>query len=293
MGKSGIFVVAALFAVAIIAYAPLTDASTTPAPAPGIHLMGLLHSSQAAKSAHHGGGAGLNYYGGNIEKYPMVYIVFWGWGGSDPSGEAPYLQNFFNGVGGSSWINSQTQYYESVRGTITNPPGQLKGVWFDNSSTPPTSITQSQMATEALHAETHFGYNLDADYIVATPSGHSTSGFGTKFCAWHSSTKDSSGRLIAYTNLPYMTDAGTSCGENFVNAGTAGLLDGVSIVSGHEYAEAMTDPHPNTGWLTSRGSETGDLCAWSSQSGDIALSTGSFAVQPLYSDASGGCVMSG
>ena len=37
---------------------------------------------------------------------------------------------------------------------------------------------------------------------------------------------------IAFTNSPYVTDMGTSCGANFVNAGSAGTGDGITIVEG-------------------------------------------------------------
>lgn len=104
--------------------------------------------------------------------------------------------------------------------------------------------------------------------------------------------------VIAFTDLPYMTDAGASCGQNFVNSGSAGTLDGVSIVSGHEYAEAMTDPQPSTGWVDVNGQENGDKCAWIAPgtpggSADITLLTGTFAVQSLWSNAVDGCVISG
>ena len=91
--------------------------------------------------------------------------------------------------------------------------------------------------------------------------------------------------------MPYITDAGPNCGENFINAGPAGLLDGVSIVGGHEQAEAITDPNPPTGWSGGSG-EIGDLCAWASNSTDITLATGTFAVQPLWSDVANTCVTS-
>ena len=52
--------------------------------------------------------------------------------------------------------------------------------------------------------------------------------------------RDSADPNITYTNLPYITDAGSSCGEDSVN-GSSGTLDGVSIVEGHELAEAITD----------------------------------------------------
>jgi len=57
------------------------------------------------------------------------------------------------------------------------------------------------------------------------------------------------------------------------------------------------DPHPertnsNYGWITSSGSEIGDLCAWASNSANITLGSHYYATQPLYSNASGGCVNS-
>ena len=142
-------------------------------------------------------------YGGASQKNPKVYLTYWGWHGKDPSGEAAKLQAFFNGVGGSGWANIQTQYYENQRGNITNPAGQLKGTWSDDSSTPPATIQDAQIAAEAAASAQHFGgTDPDADYIVATPTGTGTVGFKTQYCAWH----NVSGSL-AYTNLPYITDA--------------------------------------------------------------------------------------
>jgi Putative Ig domain len=91
---------------------------------------------------------------------------------------------------------------------------------------------------------------------------------------------------------PYVTDAGTSCGENFVNGGTGGLLDGVSIVEGHEYAETITDQNPPGGWVNPAGEETGDLCAWDLGPGapaqELTLSTGTFAMQSTWANDGGG-----
>ena len=247
-----------------------------------------------------GNGAGpLLWGGGAIQKAPKVYLTFWGFNGSDPSGEQARLTNFFNGVGGSGWANIQTQYHgTSAQGNITNPTGQLGGTWNDNSSKPLAVIQDSQIAAEAVKAEQHFGYSPDADYFVATPTGTGTVGFKVQYCAWHSMTTDGS-KNVAFTNLPYITDAGSSCGANFVNSGSAGTGDGITIVGGHEYAEAVTDPDVSTGWIDASGNENGDKCAWiSSGSGasrNISLSTGSFPVQTLYSNAAsavGACVIS-
>jgi serine protease len=296
----GAIVGSVLLAIALVAFAPLNSAKSTMPNVLSKVVMPIRgdHSAAAAGTKAAGTNNNLVYGGGQIEKYPKVYLVFWCWGTSDPAGEAPYLTNFFKGVGGSTWINSQTQYYETVRGSITNPTGQLAGVWNDNSCLVPP-VPDAQIGNEALAAEAHFGYNVDADYFIATPHLHNDAEFGAEYCAWHSSETDSAGRPIAYTDFPYIPDAQAgTCGQDFVNSGAAGNLDGVSIVGGHEYAEAMTDPHPSNGWVDSSGSETGDKCAWISPASaggaaDITLATGKFAVQTLWSNAAGGCVLSG
>jgi len=251
----------------------------------------------------------LSYRGGvggiGVETAPRVYVVFWGsqWS-SDPSGEKTIVQNFLNAVGGSPWLNSVTQYCQGVPvGTTncgssgqhaTNPSGILGGTWSDNGSAAPQHPTQSQLAGEAINAMAHFSPTPNhntAQIVVATSHNNNMSGFGTQWCAWHSSTSSSYGN-VAYTNLPYMTDAGASCGANFVNPGPPGLTDGISIVEGHELAETITDQFPNGGWLDGSGEENGDKCAWSAATSNQNMGGGSFPVQPLWSNASSGCVLS-
>ena len=264
----------------------------------------------------------LTYHGGvsdgaagvvGVETTPGVYIVFWGsqWNNNDPSGEAPLVQSFLGDLyqsGGSTndtWSTSTTQYCEGVAsgtscagGTPIAAPGKspLLGVWFDNGSTAPSKPRQGQLANEAINAAGHFGNtiaakNASVQYVIATAHRNNASGFGTSYCAWHSSVNSSAGE-IAYTNLPYITDAGASCGANFVSSAT----DGITIVEGHEYAETVTDQYPNGGWLDGSGAENGDKCAWISPgtpggSADITLSTGTFAVQSLWSNSLPGCAI--
>jgi serine protease len=233
----------------------------------------------------------LTYFGGNVLTTPAIFVVYWGFGkrGSDGAGEQTYLTNFFNGIGGSTWLSLDSQYYQNPGPVfIGNPSGQLKGTWVDSSSIP-THPTDAQIQAEAAKAVTHFGFNANASYVVATSHGHNTAGFGSSFCAYHGFTGS-----VSYTNLPYIHDAGLNCGENFINAGTAGKLDGVSIVGGHEYAESETDPNPPSGWYNNSYGEIGDICAWMKPpAGDITLSTGKFAVQGLWSNATSACKITG
>jgi hypothetical protein len=282
-------------------------------------------------------------YGGGIDGIGVttgaekVYLVFYGsqWGtqgtdangnvtlSGDPSGEAPYLQQLFKGLGtgGELWSGVMTQYCDGVAvGAQTCPAsntqhvayptgGALAGVWADESTASPSSATGHQLGVEAVNAAGHFGNttaasNRDAQYVIISPTGANPDGWLTNgFCAWHDYNGDttlSGGPVtspygdIAFTNLPYITDAGASCGANFVNAGSAGANDGISIVEGHEYAETITDQNPAGGWTDSGGSENGDKCAWitpgtSGGSFDLSLPTGAFAMQTTWAnDGAGG-----
>src|SRR5262249_30351899 len=149
-----------------------------------------------AQLTYHGGVGGIG-----VETAPKVYLVFWGsqWS-SDPSGEATILQNFLSGVGGSQWNSSVTQYCQgAASGTVncgssgqhaTSPSGMLAGTWHDTSVSAPNKPTQSQIAAEAVKAAAHFGNttsasNASVQYVIASPTGHNSSGFGTQYCAYH------------------------------------------------------------------------------------------------------------
>jgi len=236
----------------------------------------------------------LTYHGGPVLKKPIVYVVFWGFNnpGYDPSGEQAYETAFLTGLGGPAWSKTNHQYYQIVNSLtqhIANETGQLAGTWVDSTNPVPSSPSDAQIQAEAGQLMAHVGFNKYASYVVSTPHGHNTPGFGTQYCAYHGATVQA-GHTISYTNLPYMTDAGRNCGENFVNPGPGGVLDGVSIVEGHEYSESQTDPQLNAWWDNSNGEEIGDLCAWQGL-GDITESTGTFAMQPLWSDVKGACTL--
>ncbi|HEY2443148.1 MAG TPA: hypothetical protein VGI31_08445 [Streptosporangiaceae bacterium] len=278
----------------------------------------------SAKDLSYGGGIdGIGVTTG-AEK---VYLVFFGsqWGthstnsngdtvfSNDPSGMAPYAQELLKGVGTNNelWSGVMTQYCDGVSVGAQSCPatntehvayptgGALAGVWADEGSLSPQKATALKLGKVAVSAAKHFGNltaaaNRDAQYVVISPTGANPDGWLTNgFCAWHDFNKDVGASSpygdIAFTNLPYITDAGTSCGQNFVNSGTGGKLDGVSIVEGHEYAETITDQNPAGGWTDSSGAETGDKCAWktpgtSGGSFDLSTAHGTFAMQTTWAN---------
>jgi serine protease len=255
----------------VLGVAVATSATAAPASAAGSHLLKTRAVGHAPAVSN------LINHGGPVENAPKVYVVYWGWV-SDPSGEQTYLNNFLSSVGGTHWLSSVNQYGGGSQS------GLLAGTWSDSASVP-SHPSDSAIQAEAAKAASHFGAStsVNTEIVVATPTGHSTTGFGTQWCAYHGAV--SSRPNTTYTDLPYMTDAGASCGANSVRSN----LDGVSIVEGHELAETITDPLLNA-WYDSSGQENGDKCAWINLT-TITTSKGIFAVQPLWSNAAGGCVV--
>ncbi len=248
----------------------------------------------------------MAYFGGPIQVKPTIYLVFWGWGEPgafdhtvrgmptyDPDGAAARMTSFVKAIGGTHWAGVQTQYYEtdaSGNNTyITNPSSQFGGVWYDNTTPVHDNLTGLELAQEAQRAVAHFGVTdlANSQFIIAQPQRYNETGFNQQvgYCAWHDNTTVGYPGVtpgIAFTNMPYVLNMGTSCGENSVNSSYAGVLDGFTIVMGHEIEETVTDPGAGEtapdgsslgGWYDIQGFENGDKCAWAGYTGLEPAST--------------------
>jgi hypothetical protein len=238
----------------------------------------------------------LVYGGGPVLVAPKMYVIFWGFkAAGDPNKMKPLLKNYAKNIGGSAYNNIYTQYYQdinNVKTNITNPSnqGNKTTFWADDTNPIPSHPTDSQVAAESLAGVAHFGYDANGSYVVVTAHNHSSSGFGTSYCAYHSATT-SGGKLVSYTNLPYIPDAGHSCGSGQVSppSDETSADEGVTIVEGHEYGESVTDPNPPSGWYNNAQGEIGDICAWQNIAND-PYGSKSYTAQPMFSNASSSCV---
>ncbi len=283
----------------------------------------------------HGGINGIEVTTGPPQVYVVFYGSQWGTQGTDgngyatftgdTAGMAPRIQAMFKGLGTNNelWSGVQTQYCDgAANGAQTCAAGlphvgyptggALAGVWYDNSVASGAQVNGNTLAKEAVLAAAHFGnttaaQNRSVQYVIVSPTGTHPDGFNTPtggFCAWHDYNGDagltggaapSSYGDIAFTNLPYIPDMGGSCGANYVNAGAAGTLDGVTIVGGHEFAETITDQNPGGGWWdNATGMENSDKCSWNGVGGttgaqNITFATGSFAMQSNWSNEVSAC----
>ena len=192
----------------------------------------------------------LVYSGGPVQYSAAMQIVYWGsaWTtkSGDPDGVMSRLAAFCKGVGGGLWLNTVTQYKDSNGFNAYNGGSICGRSYVDTTSQPPPNPSQAQLAAEAFSAAVRIGVGKQivvSNYVVALPHGIVPVGFISTYCAYHSTTTlGPGGPPIAWTNLPYMPDAGPDCGAGLVN--NPGTLDGVTIVAGHEQAETETDPIP-------------------------------------------------
>ncbi|HXB16663.1 MAG TPA: hypothetical protein VNV44_13090 [Solirubrobacteraceae bacterium] len=263
----------------------------------------------------------------------------------DPEGAGKRIADWVQQMGGTEWAGVSTQYFQNGPAGeehITNPSDVLAGIWVDNKdaadlsktsaeAAPGAGNTYSDLGAEAARAAKHFHVKdlADADFVIAQPQQFSDpNAYEAGYCAFHDYTEpgvekgiyDGIAPGVSYTNMPYVlkidNEGVNECGENAVNAGPEGKLDGISIVLGHEIEETITDPGAEDivgsgesqqnlgGWYDALdANENGDKCAWVGEPltgpvpggpqvlpvpgamGDIAGNQGTkFAVQSLWSN---------
>jgi hypothetical protein len=275
----------------------------------------------------HGGSAGAGAIGVQVRPavYLVYWGSEWtqGFTTADTDGKLyssrtlqNYLNSFTGNIGGTPWAAVQTQYCRGVpagttsckgiRGAqyVANPTGQLKGVWTDPTPVPTDivasglaeNLVDDPIAMEAMRASAHFRYDPNATYIIMTPPR--TIGTGQPvYCGYHTQTTSVNGLgnpyRIEYSFIPWQNRGwvAAGCGEHRVNKRSTpfgnGIFDSWSIVVGHEYSEAVTDPDNfaavQDGWNDDQTNENADKCAWY-HTQNIVLAGHSYAVQPTWSN---------
>ena len=131
-----------------------------------------------------------------------------------------------------------------------------------------------------------------------SPTATKPDGFNTPnggFCAWHDFNGDttlSGGAAaspygdVAFTNMPYVTDLSVSYGQSFVSS----VLDGFSIVGGHEYAETVTDQNPAGGWINCTGGDGATSTA--TNPSHTYTAAGTYSVTETVTDSGNGTTSS-
>jgi hypothetical protein len=274
-------------------------------------------------------GPSIEYHGDYLLSPAHVYIVWYGNWGSDTA--QSILPDFINGLNGSNYLNVLTSYNGKV---ATGPNGQYANEYLTNQVTlggqawdwySYGSSLDDTASEDVLQNHLYqFGTDPFGVYFLLISPDVSDSAGGQHFCTdyigYHShSWRNGINMVYAVVPSPANCPAGIPQ-SNSPNGNAA--ADGMALVMGHEFGEAVTNPNAGngSGWfhLTSTPSssqvpyegEMGDLCespdsnvfygpfgsggrfiTGNGSVANVTLGSRNFLVQELFA-ATGGCTLS-
>jgi hypothetical protein len=240
-----------------------------------------------------------------VNEDAIVILEYWGsWWTTHGKAAKDELQNLFDGLGNSSWAATLHQYCANGNSPAWSSNLLVK-TYSDTANPPSAAPTESQLREEINKISEKEGIQqYGGIYVLVTPPG-TVPAWDTAHsaCGHHSwLVIQQTGSENAWIDIPYgLIRSSNGCGWNLSN-GVAGAL---SVVAGHEWAEAVTDPYVNSpssiggsAWATgSHGQEVADICEpgkllqiFNNNLFTLHLKAGSFTMQKIWSNAAGQCV---
>jgi prepilin-type N-terminal cleavage/methylation domain-containing protein len=215
-----------------------------------------MRDEHANANAGNGGGhrsPNMTYHGGPIMTASVTKAIFWGTSWATYSGDKiTGMDLWYSGFGGSHYAATCTEYSDSSNfvGTVSNYGGHVIDTTAAPSGAPSTSTILAEVCRNVTPDPSGLGY-----YAVYSDKPRGNAGY----CAWHSA--GSCGGVPVQFAFFFNLDGDAGCNPQDTSGLHSQGLAAISNVSGHELAEAMTDPRLNA-WYDASGAENGDKCAW-------------------------------
>ena len=230
-------------------------------PTPGF----VTHGNNGNGQARPGGGGssgsnGINYHGGPVMLGTTnVYYIWYGnWTGNTANS---ILTSLAQSMGGSSWFNINTTYYNASNAHVSNSVS-YGGSTNDNYSQG-SALSDSAIKTVVNNAIVSGKVPKDTNgvYFVLTSSDvTATSGFCTQYCGWHTHGTIQGGD-IKYAFIGNPDRCPSACAAQTTSPNNNAGADGMASIISHELSEAVSDPDLNA-WYDRQGMENADKCAW-------------------------------
>src|SRR5262245_30184749 len=223
-----------------------------------------------------------------------AYVIWYGnWSGNTATTILPGL---LNGIGGSSYYNINTTYYDGLHRIV---PNKVTLVAQTNDAYSQGSSNLSDNQIGAIVSSAINGGRLPKDsngvYFVLTSVDVTKSGFLTSYCGWH--THGSLGGTdIKYAFIGNPGGNGACSMQTSVSPNGNPGADAMASVIAHELEESATDPDLNA-WYDRRSYENADKCAWTfgttyavgnGSVANMSLGGRNFLIQRNWVNASGG-----
>ena len=252
-----------------------------------ITLQQLGAQAQAARRPRTNG---ISYHGGPVmTSGPTVYFIWYGnWSSADKS----ILQNLAGSIGGSSYFNINTTYYNGSNTHVANHVGYSTSSDLSDNYSRGTALSDS--AIQAIVAAQSPTDTNGVYFVMTSADVNATSGFCTQYCGWHTHATIN-GRDIKYAFVGNPARCPSACSNGTPPPNGSVGADGAASIIAHELEEATTDPDLNA-WYDNRGFENADKCAWtfgstySNGTGTANMKLGSrdYLIQQNWVNASGG-----
>ena len=206
---------------------------------------------------------GISYHNGPVMTNTInVYTIWYGdWSGA--AARQTVINNFLQGVGGSSYFNINTTYYNASNVKV---PNSVVLAGSTNVAATSLSLAQSDITTIVNNVLTSGALPTDANglYYVLTAANVAVSGFLTQYCGYHS-YGTMNGKTIKYSMVgDPSANTGACVSGNLSSTSSPNadwIGDGMVSVIVHELEETASDPQLNA-WYDAQGNENGDKCAW-------------------------------
>ena len=235
----------------------------------------------------------MEYFGGTV--FSLVNVVSVMWGPNVNQQTVDGMPGFLTAIPNSTFQDQLGQYstrgLKGVNGHKGSHQKIQRGGFFGQVVITPqnqgTTLQDKDIHVELAYQIAHGNLpaqNRNTLYMIYFPPGVTIEAFGLKSCvnfgAYHFSTKaHSTSTNIFYGVMP-------DCGYSF---------DTHTIISAHEFAEAMTDNIPTPGtqpdypqaWNNAQGYEIGDLCEGTS--GALTAGSTTYRVQQVYLNSTAAC----
>jgi hypothetical protein len=220
----------------------------------------------------------MTYHGGKIMTTASITPIFWGTSWPSYSGDKiAGIDSWYTGYSTSNYARTSTEY-----------TGLTLQVGAATSSTP--SIVDGSAASGggnsgAILAEVARNISTpdpsgNGYYPVYTDLPRGNAGY----CAWHSSGSIN-GTPVQFAFF-WKLDGDAGCDPQSTVPNESQGLAAIANVTGHELAEAMTDPASPGAWYDGQGYENGDKCAWTFGAPSVTFSNGSqWKIQGEWSNA--------
>jgi len=209
------------------------------------------------------------YNGISYHKGPLIIPargpinVYYIWYGNWPTTNTAttILPNLANGIGGSSYFNINTTYYNTSGLHVLNSvtlAGQTSDNYSQGSSLSDSqvqAVVSSAINSHALPSDTNGVY-----FVLTSADVNETSGFCTTYCGWHTHGAVN-GADIKYAFIGNPDRCPSACEAQTISPNNNSGADGMANIIAHELSEAATDPDLNA-WYDFFGNENADKCAW-------------------------------